>query len=61
MKHVTQHEIVWSLIKKGPTPSQDSIVAVYENHSDLRERLTELNKRYPGQFTISSLSFYPKS
>lgn len=59
MESVTQHEIAWTLIKKGRTPSEDQIVSIYENHSDLRARLTELNKRFPNQFTISSIHFYP--
>ena len=59
MESVTQHEIVWTLVKKGKDITQDQVVAVYEDHLALRQRLTELNKRFPNAYTISSIHFYP--
>jgi hypothetical protein len=59
MENVTQHEIVWTLIKKGKKITQDQVVAVYQDHSALRRRFTELNKRFPNAYTISSIHFYP--
>ena len=58
MESVTQHEIAWTLIKKGKG-FKDQIVAVYENHTDLRKRYNELSKQFPGVYTISSIYFYP--
>jgi len=59
MESKTQHEVVWTLIKKGKTMAHDRVVAVYQDHRALRQRLTELNKRFPNAYTISSIQFYP--
>ena len=61
MKHAVQHEIAWTLIKKAHHIKHDQVIAVYEDHAALRERLTELNKKQPNAYTISSICFYPKS
>ena len=58
MESATQHEIAWTLIKKGKG-FKDQIVAVYEDHTALRRRYDELCKRFPGAYTISSIHFYP--
>jgi hypothetical protein len=61
MKHMTQHEIAWTLIEKGSGLGRDKVVAVYEDHSELRARLNKLDKHQPNKYTISSIYFYPKA
>ncbi len=59
MECETQHEVVWTLIKKGRDITKDLVIAVYQDHQAIRERLTQLNERFPGQYTISTLAYYP--
>ena len=58
---MTQHEIAWTLIEKGTGLGRDKVVAVYEDHSDLRTALNDLDKRSPNKYTTSSISFYAKA